>query len=152
MSETIKKNTAPQYTNTFPNAAYIEHINHEDEINLVDLWITLREYKSTFSKYFITFILIGFLISVFSHKKVFDLITTIQIGSIEQNGQIIPIESAESLQAKITKSIAPNFILKWAEKNNYDKPIDIETKIEKDSNIISLPKSSDRDLSLLLSS
>lgn len=108
----------------------------EDEINLVDVWITLKQKRSLFFKVFPILLVVGIIYTFFIFQEKHALVTTIQIGSIEQEGNIHPIEPPESLLSKINNAMAPQVLQGWIEKNPQFKAFETEISNPKKSDII----------------
>lgn len=94
------------------NAQYVE-----DEISLVDVWITLKQKSGVFLKVFSAVLIVGVLYAFFVFQERHALVTTIQIGSIEKEGSIQPIETPESLLGKVNSALVPQAMQRWLVKN-----------------------------------
>lgn len=110
----------------------------EDEINLVDVWISLSRYWKPFFIAFVFIIVLGTVFSLFVYKERYSLVTTIQIGSVEKDNKIIPLESAESLLSKINSSISPNYTHQWMRENGHGKVFTTDVNSPKGSDVVTL--------------
>ena len=120
---------------------YYAYPDTEDEINLVDVWLALANYKSLFLKIFLPVLALGVLLAVFVFQEKYSLVSTIQIGTFEQDGKSVPIETPESLLSKINSSIVPQYSQNWILKNSYEKEFETIAKNAKGSNIILISNS-----------
>ncbi len=111
MSETPRSETIPV---VYP--PYLQVNCEEGEIDLVDLWVRLREYRRLFWISTIALVLIGVLFSLFVFKEHYSLTSAIQIGTLDEAGQIVKIESPESLKSKLTKAMVPATTSAWLKK------------------------------------
>lgn len=117
----------PQY---FP-AQYME-----DEINLIDIWITLRQYKKPFFQTFLGLLITGLLIALFVFSEKYTLTSAIQIGSIERNGNLVQLESAESLKSKLSDVIVPRLTAAWLSENPHAKKFETSVTNPKGSDVV----------------
>lgn len=85
----------------------------EDEINLIDLWITLSHYRKLFFMMASIILLLGTVYTLFVFKEKYEIVSMIQIGTVEQENNRIPLESADSLISKINHSIVPGYTVQW---------------------------------------
>lgn len=115
---------------------YMQAPYEDDEINLVDLWVTLSAYKRQFFTVFFIVFAIGAVYSLFAFKENYELTTAIQIGTYQTGGGEVAIESPESLLSKITNSIEPVFTKKWKMGHEYEKNIKTSIANPKASNVI----------------
>lgn len=115
---------------------YVQANYMEDEINLVDVWIALKQKRVLFFKVFIPLLILGVLFGLFIHHDKHELVTTIQIGTIGKDGGIQPIESPESLMGKIKSALAPQALQDFLK--NHSEFINFKTDISnpKNSDII----------------
>lgn len=120
--------------NFYPPVAYYE----EDEISLVDMWLVLMKRKKLLLGTFGIFALIG-LIAAIVLPKSYSYNTTIEIGSRIVNDIVQPIESPETLLAKINESYVP-LIQHRFQKQNPDQSgiFEMNARIPKGSQIIVL--------------
>ncbi len=89
----------PQYISAYPV---------DDEMSLVDLWISLVKFKNVFIVSFLIILISGILvISVFKSDK-YDLNTTISIGQVVKAGAIQVLQTPSSVMSKINLSVLPN--------------------------------------------
>jgi hypothetical protein len=114
------------------------YIAQQEDISLVDLWISARRYKKRFMLVFSAVFLIGLSLMYFTFSETYSLTSAIQIGTREQNNSIIPIESPESLLSKISSSIIPSYTNVWVQQNNIEDLIEVKPSNPKNSNVILL--------------
>jgi len=124
----------------------------DDEINLVDLWVTLAKYKSIFLKVAIGLLVIGVFLIYFMHKDSYEVVSTVQIGGyISAMGEERPIEVPESLISKVTDAIEPSFTNQWIKKEKYEKQVKTDVSNPKSSSIILIKnKVSEDELALFI--
>lgn len=115
---------------------YYAYPENDDDINLVDVWLAFVGYKILFLKVFLAILILGIVLAVFVFKEKYSLISTIQIGTIEQDNKSIPIELPESLLSKINNSIVPLYYQNWKLENDYKKSFETAASNAKGSNII----------------
>ncbi len=111
MSETPRTETIPVVYPPYLQANY-----EDDEIDLVDLWVRLREYRRLFWVSTALLVLLGVLFSLFVHKDHYSLTSAIQIGTVDNGSQIVKIESPESLKSKLTSAMVPAVTSSWLKK------------------------------------
>jgi hypothetical protein len=132
------------------NEFHQQFMAQEDDISLVDLWLSIRRYKKRFMFVFSFVLLTGLLFLYFSYSEKYSLVTTIQIGTLEQDNAILPIESPESLLSKVSSSIIPSYTNMWGQKNNSLGIIETKSSNPKNSNIILITnKTSKEDVDLV---
>ena len=96
----------PQYVNAY---------SVEDEISLVDLWISLIKFKRVFVISFFVFLVLAVLvITVFKTNK-YNLTTTISIGQIEKSNEVLQLQSPSSVINNLNISLIPRLTKKMAE-------------------------------------
>ena len=108
----------------------------EANLSLIDAWIILGKYRKQFFIAFLITLILGGVYIVFIYKPTYSLITTIQIGTMEKDQTIMPIESPESLLSKINNSILPVYSNDWVVRNNYRAPIETSSSNPSKTNII----------------
>lgn len=113
---------------------YLAAACQDDEISLVDLWIELRRYRKVFWGVFLLLLVIGAMFVLLLFQEKYQLNTAIQIGTIDTGGQIMKIESTESLKGKLTSAIIPAKTTEWLKRN---------PQLEKFKTEVSSPKNSD---------
>ena len=113
---------------------YVINNTNEDEIDLIDIWITLSRYKKVFLSVFLTLLLLGLVKAIFFYQEKYTLTSVIQIGSINNGGVITAIESPESLIGKLSNALIPEIT------NNL---LIEHPKLPKFDTNVSSPKSSD---------
>lgn len=94
------------------------HSIEEEDINLIDIWITLSRYKKAFLASFIAILAFGLAAVLGTLKTTYSLETVIQVGTMDNESGPIPIESPEALLTKIERSILPSATEAWAAENN----------------------------------
>lgn len=126
--------------------------NQDDEINLVDVWLSVSQYRNVFWGVFAIIVLLGASYTAFIFKEKFSLVTTIQMGTVESENQTKPIESPDSLISKINNSIAPKYTRQWLQDNNLQNLFETEISNPKGSDIVLLTnKVKENELSLFTS-
>ncbi|MEJ2455317.1 MAG: hypothetical protein P8103_14330 [Candidatus Thiodiazotropha sp.] len=113
----------------------------EDEANLVDLWISLAKYKKQFYVVFVSIMLVSLIYGLFIYKPKLDLVTTLQIGTVEVDNDIVPIEAPSSLLSKIDNSILPKYTHEWKLEKGFDDNLDTITTNPKKTDIILISNS-----------
>ena len=108
----------------------------EEDINLVDLWISFRRYKKRFILVFTVVFVAGLLHSYFTYERKYSLVSSIQIGTREKDDAILPVESPESLLSKVNSSIIPAYTNAWKQQNDFEGLLDTESSNPKNSNVI----------------
>jgi hypothetical protein len=93
----------------------------DDEIELVDLWLVLMRRKTVLFAVCAGVLALGALIA-FSSPKKYRYSTTIEIGTIVEDGRTRPIESTETVQAKLVNSYIPLTLREYAEAHP-DEPL-----------------------------
>jgi len=110
----------------------------DDEISLIDLWIVLVKRKKLFFGILLAILPIGLTATVVIPEE-YSYKTSIEIGSRIVNGVVQPIESPETLLAKIQESYIPLIQSKYRQENQaFDKEFEIKARIPKGSQIIVL--------------
>jgi hypothetical protein len=127
------------------------YVAQEEEISLVDFWISIRRYKKRFMFVFSFVLLSGLLFSYFIYTEKYSLVSTIQIGTREKDNAILPIESPESLLSKVNSSIIPSYTNVWNQQNNHKGIIETMSSRPKNSNIILITNNANHENINLLS-
>lgn len=96
---------------------YIQTSYAEDEINLVDVWIALVEYKKTFFTVFSGVLLLGLLLAVFNFNERYSLSSALEIGSIGSDGAIKKLESPESIISKLSNVLVPKITAQYLQQH-----------------------------------
>ncbi len=78
----------------------------QDEISLVDIWLTLRRHRKLFLQVAIGVTLLG-LIGVLLMTNSYDLRTSLEIGTAVRGDIPTPIESPGTVKAKLDNSLIP---------------------------------------------
>jgi hypothetical protein len=92
---------------------YIQTVYPEDEINLVDLWIALIQYKKIFFGVFILFLILGLVSTVLVFNERYMLNSAVEIGSVGTNGSIQKLESPESMISKLSNVLVPKITAQY---------------------------------------
>lgn len=137
-------------TLSYPMQVY-SYPPQEDEINLVDLWVSLVAYRKVFLSIFLTILIAGVLFAFMLFQEKRSLVTVVQIGTFAQDGKILPLESTESLLSKINNSIVPATTSLWVEQNQLEENFKTVTENPKDSQVITLMNKVKEDDVLLIS-
>ena len=79
----------------------------DDEISLVDIWISLTQFRRLFLAVFLVVLGLGifFVFLVFQEKR--EIVSTVQIGSIQKENGTELLESPESVLTKINQTFIP---------------------------------------------
>jgi hypothetical protein len=121
----------------YPIQAY-PYSPQEEEINLVDLWVSLLEYRKVFLSVFLVILIAGVLFALFVFQEKRSLVTVVQIGTYTQEGKVLPLESPESLLSKINNSIIPGLTSEWVEQHQLSGNFKTVTENPKGSEIITI--------------
>ena len=108
----------------------------EDEISLVDLWIRLRAYKRIFWSLFLVLAVLGAIYALFLYQEKYQLNTAIQIGAINTGGQVVKIETPESLKGKLINAILPAITTCYLKQNPQLKRFETSVSSPKNSDIV----------------
>ncbi len=77
------------------------------EASLLDLWLIAMKHRKTFFTLFtLTLVCVLFLASL--TPAVYTVTSTIEIGNMTQHGDRVPIESPETVKAKLEKALGPS--------------------------------------------
>ncbi len=125
--------------------SHFNYMTQEVDISLVDLWISIRRYKLRFMFVFSFVVLAGLLFAYFAYTDTYSLVSTIQIGTRENNDATLPIESPESLLLKIDNSIIPSYTSSWIQQNNFTGSLETKSSNPKNSNIILITNRANSD-------
>lgn len=118
-----------------------------DEINLVDLWITLKAYKKQFFIYFTIVFLLAIALLLTQYKTKYELISSLQIGSIKLEGSIRLIDSLEATKSKLINVFIPIITKQLVTERNLKKHFKTSVSSDKGSDVILLKnKVSDEDV------
>ncbi len=108
------------------------YYNHDDEISLADLWLTLVEQKRVFFTVFITLILLALLYVLITPKR-YEYKTVITIGTQAQaqaQAQAQLIESPASVKARLDNAIIPKVLM---QQSQHADPLDISVTVPKNT-------------------
>lgn len=120
----------------------------DDEISLVDIWLTFRKHRKAFIRTFLAIAVLGLLVALLLPKK-YDLKTSLEIGTSLQGDKPMPIEAPETVKAKLENSFIPLVINKLNESTEDPEKFKIDVTIPKKSALLVLKsnvKKSDADL------
>ncbi|MCI0507725.1 MAG: Wzz/FepE/Etk N-terminal domain-containing protein [Gammaproteobacteria bacterium] len=125
-------------SNPNPNQQSMPPYYYEDEISLIDLWLVLVRRKKLLIITFAAVVIIGLVLALITPKK-YSYSTSIEIGSRVIQDKVQPIESPETLLAKIQESYIPFVQQQYRnEKSDNDALHRITARIPKGSQIIVL--------------
>ncbi len=118
--------------------------NTEDEISLVDIWLTFHKHRKLFFKVAISVTVLGLIIALLMPKS-YDLRTSIEIGTAIRGDNPAPIEAPETVKAKLENSLIPMVIHQL--NKDVEDPIDykISTSIPKKSALVVLTSKTSTD-------
>gem|GEM_PF-3497227 len=108
----------------------------DDYINLIDLWIGLIPFKRVFLKTFLLVFVFGAVFLGVWHEEEYSLTSVIQIGSVQFNGEIVPLESSEALRGKLVNAIVPGASALWRKRSKTDEHFDTEIELVVDSDVV----------------
>ena len=122
----------------------LQNIHYQDEISLIDIWLTLRKHKKIMLWAFGAIILAGVAVALLMPKK-YGILTSLEIGTTIQGTQPVPIESPQTVQAKLQNSFIPALQYQLHSSTDSTSPYEINVQIPKNSSLIVL-KSKAREL------
>ena len=131
MNEAQKNDHLQQVYPQFINASYAE-----DEINLVDVWIALIQYKKVFWAVFSSLAILGLLFALFVFNERYMLNSALEIGSIGSNGTIKELETPESLKSKLSNVLVPKITAQYLLENPGIGPFQTTISSSKGSEIV----------------
>jgi len=121
-----------------PNQQNIPPYYYEDEISLIDLWLVLVRRKKLLFTIFLLIVVLGLALAFVTPKK-YGYSTSIEIGSRVIQDRVQPIESPETLLAKIQESYIPFVQSQYRNQNQSDKKIyGISARVPKGSQLVVL--------------
>jgi hypothetical protein len=109
---------------------------YDDDISLIDLWIDLTRFRNVF---LVTFILVFLLGAVFLgvwHKERYSLSSMLQIGSVQVNDEIVPLESPEALSGKLVNVIVPKASAVWSKQRAADSKFHTDVELIEGSDVV----------------
>lgn len=115
---------------------YIQTNYIEDEINLVDLWIALAEYKKIFVAVFSSLLIAGLIMAVFVFNERYNLNLALEIGSIASDGAIKKLEAPESIVSKLSNVLVPKVTAEYRAQHVEIEPFSTQISVAKGSEII----------------
>ncbi len=92
---------------------YVQNSYPEEEINLVDVWITLIQYKKIFFGVFVSLLILGLVFPIFVFNERYMLTSAVEIGSIGTDGSIQKLESPESMISKLSNVLVPKITAQY---------------------------------------
>jgi len=98
----------PQFINAYPA---------EDEISLIDLWISLLRFKRVFLISFIMLLIVAVLVITVFKSDSFNMTTTLSIGQTEKGGEIKELQSPSTVINRINFSLLPKLTIEFTEKH-----------------------------------
>ncbi|HEY5602041.1 MAG TPA: Wzz/FepE/Etk N-terminal domain-containing protein [Gammaproteobacteria bacterium] len=127
----------PQPKSTpIPNQPNVPPYYYEDEISLIDLWLVLVRRKKLLIVTFATITVIGLVMALVTPKK-YNYSTSIELGSRVIQDKVQPIESPETLLAKIQESYIPFVQQQYRNENPDNNAVyKISARVPKGSQII----------------
>ncbi len=119
--------------------------NTQDEISLVDIWLTLRKHRKLFLMTAIGVTLLG-LVQALLTTKSYDLNTSLEIGTEIREDIPTPIEAPETTKAKLESALIPMVKNKLNRENEKTAKYKVSVTIPKKSSLILLTsKTSKKD-------
>ena len=115
------QNQSNQLPATIPQYAY-----PEDEISLIDLWLSIARQKKVFWYVFSAILVISLISSILIPVK-YTLSSTIAIGRIVQNDKRVLIESPATVKAKLDNALIPKILNEYQDENIQIAEIDVIT-------------------------
>ncbi|HKJ76032.1 MAG TPA: Wzz/FepE/Etk N-terminal domain-containing protein [Gammaproteobacteria bacterium] len=107
----------------------------DDEISLVDLWLVLDKRKWWIFGTALASLIAGMAFAAWA-PKTYNFRTTIEVGTTEKNGNLVPIEQLETVEAKLENSYIPLVRKKRGAANG---PVpDIQATVPKHSTLVTL--------------
>ncbi|NOZ53502.1 MAG: hypothetical protein GXP08_10245 [Gammaproteobacteria bacterium] len=111
---------------------------YEDEISLIDLWLVLIKQKRRIAVILVACIVIGLIVALLLPKQ-YNFSTAIEIGSRVMKDSVKPIESPQTLLAKIQESYVPLVQLQYSKQYlNDNRVYQISARVPKESLLIVL--------------
>lgn len=139
------KENQPQTLPVYP-VQYIS--NTQDEISLVEIWLTLRKHRKLFLITAIGVTLLGLVLALLTTKG-YDLNTSLEIGTEIRDGIPTPIESPETTKAKLESALIPMVKNELNSDKEEPKRYKVDVAIPKNSALIVLTsKTSKKDESM----
>ncbi|MDJ0805222.1 MAG: hypothetical protein QNJ78_00145 [Gammaproteobacteria bacterium] len=89
-----------------------QYVYPEDEVSLVDIWLVILEHKNVFWKVFFITLILGFIVALIIPIK-YSITSTIDIGQTIRDDQVILLESAESVKAKLENALVPKILIQY---------------------------------------
>ncbi|WP_456378238.1 hypothetical protein [Thiolapillus sp.] len=118
--------------------------NTEDEISLVDIWLTFRKHRQLFFKVALSVTVLGMIAALLMPKS-YDLRTSIEIGTAVRGDNPTPIEAPETVKAKLENSLIPMVIHQLNKETEDPIEYKISTTIPKKSTLIVLTSKTKTD-------
>ncbi len=92
---------------------YIQAPYVEDEINLVDVWVALIQYRKIFFGVFIALLSLGVVFAVFGFNERYMLNSAVEIGVVGNGGSVRKLESTESIISKLSNVLVPKITAQY---------------------------------------
>jgi len=96
---------------------YVTGYAAEDEISLVDLWITLARFKKVFLVSLSLLVVIGWVQVALSLAEKYSMSSIIEPGRIMQGDTRVPVETPTALVNRLNTSILPEVTRQYADKH-----------------------------------
>ena len=107
-----------------------QYVYPEDEISLVDLWLVIVRHKKVFWSMFGVVVLAGLVLALLIPKK-YAITTAIDIGQTVVDGKIVPLESPETVKAKLENALIPNLLDKDPDKDIREMKVEVSIPKER---------------------
>ncbi|MDF1584257.1 MAG: Wzz/FepE/Etk N-terminal domain-containing protein [Methyloprofundus sp.] len=115
------------------------YYDHDDEISLVDLWLSLVKHRKVFWLTFLIIISLGFVFSI-SQPTVYDYITTIEIGTKADKETLI--QPVETVKSEITSAYINQALHDYYNDNDNDNDIiKVDVENPKDTSLLIIKSS-----------
>lgn len=114
-----------------------QNVYHQDEISLIDIWLTLRKHKKIMLWTFGAIVTTGLAAALLIPEK-YEILTSLEISTTLQGTQPVSIVSPQTVQAKLENSFIPALQYKLHSSSAPTNPYDISIQIPKNSSLIVL--------------
>jgi hypothetical protein len=147
MNESTKNNN--QEAMIYP--PYMQ-VGYDDEINLVELWISLKAYKKQFFIYFMVVFVVLAVLALSIYKEKYEISSSLQVGTIETlNGTGRAIDSLEATKSKLNNVFIPMLTHQWIKQNDLAKTFKTSISTDKGSDVILVKNKVMKDDAVLFS-
>lgn len=99
---------------------YISAYAAEDEISLIDIWISLYQFRKVFAVSFLGLLISGLLVVGLFKSDNYTMSTTIRIGQVEKSGSLRDLEAPSAVVSKLEQSFVPNLTRQMVAENDID--------------------------------